>query len=103
MAHTVYKKDYSLLLLAEEVFGDDIVKNAYVSTWIFKSDNDSEVTNRLSEESNYFSSNAEYGLGMDSSNIVIEFKNGRKILFTSSEWTDIKDITFNDDYYEYGV
>ena len=85
---TAIRKNKDLLKAAKRVFGDELVINAWITTLDAGFEPD-YVRSRLDEET----SNVQPGkseLRYDAQNIVIEFCNGRKVLFTNSEWASME-------------
>lgn len=82
----VYRKSPNLLRAAKAIFGEELVKNAWLSTWY-------EPTNPYHNKRGVqtFFELAEKEIPPDTSiefegdSIVIEFSNGKKVLFGSNE------------------
>jgi len=87
MEKTIARKNLKLLELAENVFGNGIVVDAFVTTWAFADCTHEEISHRLDyEDERVFKNNDGGGLDLSCLDIILEFCNGRKIIFSNSEW-----------------
>jgi len=87
----VIKKNEHLTKAAKNVFGEDIVKQAYICFTDFYECEFFDIDEKISENELYNSEVRDY-LSTSSEYICIEFVNGKKIVFNSSEWYKIYNI-----------
>jgi len=88
----VFEKDESLTRAAKEIFGEDLVLNAYVSAYNSTYD-PAYTTEQLKDEHNEFLYNIEDGRDIDAREIAIEFVSGKLVQIGSSQWGSIINIT----------
>ena len=85
----ILKQDDKLLEKVKFIFGEDIVINAYFTTWKTDDCTEEDVSHRLEEAESHIYLDGNY-LSMDNQEIIIEFYNQRKISFGNSEWGGIE-------------
>ena len=94
---TIVKESSDLLILAQKVFGDDLVIRAYVTTYNRKEEYKNEIPGELIEaEKEIKDKNKdinEKSLIYDSQDILLEFANGKTIHFWTSEWAGAQLLT----------
>lgn len=97
-----YKQNDGLLRQAKEVFGDDIITNAYVSFYHMAFVDDDYYINSLNRlhESYLYYQYKKNKINIGGHTIILEFFNGRKVCFDSSEWGEIINITDDITYEE---
>lgn len=85
--------------IAKNIFGEDIVDSAYVTTWDLMSPK-GEIIKRIEKESEHYSdSNPDCKpneIDTDSKEIVVTFKNGKSVEFSSSEWGAVRSCNIED-------
>lgn len=91
MTKYMARLDDNLLNTARTVFGDGLILRAWVTTW--RIDGMSELEDI---EKRYYSSDNDNQLDLDAKDIILEFSNGRKVLFTNSEWGSAEQIEDDD-------
>jgi hypothetical protein len=90
---TVRRRDDLLEKAAKGVFGADIVAAAYVTTYRYDDCTVDEIDERL--ERAKCKEKLDY-IDNSSKTVIIEFKNGRVVRFTNSEWGSISTISLSD-------
>ena len=83
--------DATLLAMCQRVFGEGIVKGAYVVTWDYGNSKPGEVKRRLTEA--MFIDNGEDAINYGAQEILLEFTNGNSVIFQNSEWATIYKVT----------
>lgn len=90
MGTILIKHDEKLTLLAQGLFGKDLVKRAYFTHYdvsgLFGSTRQDMVNELLKKVVVNDGDNGEIILRHDNETIVIEFTNGHKVSFGNSEW-----------------
>ena len=82
------KKDQILTDNAKMIFGNDLVSTAYYADYYYAHHGEKEKQHILDglKRQSKINHNVCGEIEQDSLNIVIDFKNGRSVLFTNSEW-----------------
>lgn len=89
---TAARRDPNLEQMAKNIFGDDIVDSAYVTTYNF-THCVNDAPKRLDDE---LYEKVEDEIDLDSKDIIIKFKNGNAIILTNSEWGCLASIDLSD-------
>lgn len=80
------REDSKLLRQARTVFGD-LVKKAWVTAYHYDHVPKSDTEERLKMSSDKLNERNKAGtLRYDTEDIILEFSNGKTVMFTSSEW-----------------
>ena len=88
----IFEKDENLTRLAKNIFGEDLVLNAYVSTYHSEIDPAYQAQNIVNEHLS-FVGDAYDDIDIGAREIGIEFASGKLVQIGSSEWGSIVDIT----------
>ena len=86
MRNTAYRFDPKLTEMAKNLFGDELIKAAFVAALHFPLSSQEETEDRLDKAMYKEVTTDIDGLGK---HIMIEFCNGKKVDFSSSEWFTI--------------
>lgn len=85
----VYRESKTLLVIAKNVFGKDLVNNAFISTWYDENNpyhNAEKLPEIFENKEKIISNNIQYGeLEFEGDPIILEFNNGKRIMFDSGE------------------
>ena len=80
----ILREEKDLLKIAKNLFGD-IVQSVYYAYWYDKNVNIKEYTERFDMYEKQ-SSNNDLTIDQDDKTIIIYFTNGKKVIFSNSEW-----------------
>lgn len=96
MKETYFVKEVEAVTkIAKNIFGD-IVKKAYYCEVHYSSITEAETIATIDREiANSF--HTETSIDQDGRTIVIEFVNGRSVVFSNSEWGSMEKFEFNED------
>lgn len=99
MSRSLIKRDKNLLKLAQNIFGSDLVIDAFHciddygdKNYIDKEINDVMITGQIKDDDKEIS--------MESNDIRLVFCNGKIVHFSVSEWGDIQSPYNNEEYVE---
>lgn len=85
-------EDKNLLAKAKAVFGDDLVTNAFVCIYEYSPTTQEETAARFAKELHSSGELEDGALNFDSQTIRIQFRTGRVVEFSNSEWAHMKRI-----------
>lgn len=85
---TAIRADAILLRKCQVIFGEGLVRAAYVTTYDYGTGPKKEVCRRLDQEA-FLDDDREGLICYDAATIVLEFNNGVMVEFTNSEWASI--------------
>lgn len=85
----IIKRSDELLNRAKMVFGENLVVDAYITTWRFDSCKKNEIEKRLDDCERRIKSCDNY-ISYDTEKIIVKFINGRMIKFWNSEWAGME-------------
>ena len=85
---TAIRQDKTLLIIAKDIFGANVVNNAFVCAYNIYSTRE-EVIERIEE--NMFT-RIDDVIQYDSETIILEFVGGNMVRFTNSEWASIEKV-----------
>jgi len=88
----LFEKDENLTRLAKNIFGEDLVLNAYVTAYNSTYD-PAYTTEQMKDEHDKFLYSIEDDINIGAREIAIEFASGKLVQIGSSEWGSIVDIT----------
>jgi hypothetical protein len=98
MTDTIMVQSANLLCAAKEIFGEDLVVNAWVVGDIYDDMGGSNRENVIKYTRKTSYDNFLYGNRLDINDIlVIEFCNGNRLKFSASEWAEIEKINDDED------
>lgn len=93
---TIAIVDEGLLKMARHIFGEDLVKSAFIAETCIDGPGYSSSTERDLLKAGPWIKGTTYEdydiLGYDERTIIIQFMNDRFILFTNSEWASMENV-----------
>jgi hypothetical protein len=81
------RKDEALLSMCQRIFGEGIVSMAYITTWDYGNSTEDEIKGRLHADTH--TDDGSLQISCDAETIIIELVNGRRVVFSNSEWATI--------------